>query len=159
MGAALVVEVQDESRIATALPDTKIRDCLTAAIRSAGVSSVSDREITVRFVEEDEGRLLNMQFRHKDNATNVLSFPADFPSGLPQTECSSLGDIVICGPIVEREAAEQNKRAVDHWCHMLVHGTLHLLGFDHQDDKAAREMERIETEALAACGIGNPYQV
>jgi len=159
LDAGVAVELQDESRTATAPPISVVRDCLSAAVRSAGIRPVPVREITVRFVDEDEGRSLNMQFRHQDKATNVLSFQAEYPAGLPASEYSALGDIVICGPVVEREAAEQGKCVADHWCHMLVHGTLHLAGFDHQDDEAAREMERIESEALAACGIDNPYQI
>ena len=104
---------------------------------------------------------MNNQYRRQDKATNVLSFPAVGmgQSNLPAELSQSLGDIVICGPVVEREAAEQNKDIASHWAHLLVHGALHLLGYDHETDADADVMEKLETRILAARGIDDPYTV
>ena len=113
-------------------------------------------EVSVRIVDEAEGRSLNRQYRDRDYATNVLSFPTGntaLPAGVPRP----LGDIVICGPVVQRELVEQGKTATDHWAHMLVHGTLHLLGFDHEADTEATKMEALEARILASRGVGDPY--
>lgn len=116
-------------------------------------------EVSVRIVDEKEGRELNKQYRNKDGATNVLSFPADSESmlTLPADVPCVLGDIVICGPIVESEANEQKKKIESHWAHLLVHGTLHLLGHDHEEDADAEEMEAIETRILGKRGVADPY--
>ena len=115
-------------------------------------------EVSVRIVGEEEGRQLNEQFRDKAGPTNVLSFPAgDLPGGMPADTPRMLGDIVVCAPVVEREAAEQGKAPAAHWAHMLVHGSLHLLGFDHLDDHDAEKMEMLEKQILAEWGIGDPY--
>lgn len=116
----------------------------------------TDGEISVYVVDEEEGQSLNAQYRGKDYPTNVLSFPADIPEevGIPL-----LGDLVVCAPVVEREAREQGKSLEAHWAHMLVHGTLHLLGFDHIDDAEAEEMEALETEIITGMGFPAPYLV
>jgi probable rRNA maturation factor len=115
----------------------------------------------VRIVDERESRALNYRFRGKDRPTNVLAFPAadgDGIAGLPDDDTErALGDLAICGPIVEREAREQGKKPRDHWAHLLVHGTLHLLGHDHESENEAEAMERLEAEILAARGIDSPY--
>lgn len=110
--------------------------------------------MSVRIVDAEEGRALNQRWRERDRPTNVLSFPADLP---PELELPLLGDLVLCAPVVLREAAEQGKRVEDHWAHLVIHGVLHLLGMDHQDDAEAEEMEQREREILAALGIGDPY--
>ncbi|MBT1065360.1 rRNA maturation RNase YbeY [Bowmanella sp. Y26] len=115
---------------------------------------LAEGEITVRIVDEDESRELNHQYRGKDYATNVLSFPFEAPPGI---ELSLLGDLVICAQVVAREAAEQHKPLLHHWAHMCVHGTLHLLGFDHIDDIDAEEMENLEIRILAKLAIDDPY--
>jgi len=112
-------------------------------------------ELTVRFVDAEESQSLNKQYRDKDKPTNVLSFPFEVPDGI---ELDLLGDIVICANVVEQEAKEQNKELYNHWAHMIIHGCLHLLGFDHIDDGEAEEMEAIEIETLAKLGISNPYE-
>lgn len=112
-------------------------------------------ELTVRIAALEEAQQLNNEFRNKDYATNVLSFPFNSPVELPVT---LLGDLVICQSVVEREAEEQQKSAIDHWTHMVIHGTLHLLGYDHIEDDEAEEMEQIERNILASLGISDPYQ-
>tara|TARA_R110002033_G_scaffold606_2_gene5585 strand:+ start:2123 stop:2581 length:459 start_codon:yes stop_codon:yes gene_type:complete len=114
----------------------------------------TDRELTIRLVDEDEGRSLNHTYRGRDYATNVLSFPADLP---PELDLPLLGDLVVCAPVVAREATEQGKPLNAHWAHMVIHGCLHLLGYDHIDDTEADEMETLERELLAQLSIADPY--
>jgi len=115
----------------------------------------ADSELTIRLVDEAEGRELNNTWRHKDYATNVLSFPADVPDEM--LDIPLLGDLVICVPVVEREAAEQAKPLEAHWAHLVIHGCLHLLGYDHIEDEEAEEMEALERELLAELGHPDPY--
>jgi len=115
----------------------------------------ADSELTIRLVDEEEGRELNHTWRHKDYATNVLSFPADVPDEL--LDIPLLGDLVICVPVVEREATEQGKALPAHWAHLVIHGCLHLLGYDHIDDDEAEEMESLERQLLAELGHPDPY--
>ena len=111
-------------------------------------------EVNVLITDADTGRALNRDFRGKDYATNVLSFPTDLS---PEVKSPLIGDLAICAPVVSREAAEQGKRLRDHYAHMVIHGTLHLLGHDHVDDHDAERMEALETRLLAALGIADPY--
>ncbi len=115
----------------------------------AKAALASDAEITVRFVDEIEGRGLNRDYRGKDYATNVLSF---IYSSTPVQ-----GDLVICAPVVEREAHEQGKIIEAHYAHLIVHGTLHLQGFDHEVDAEAQVMEARETEIVIKLGYPDPY--
>jgi len=112
-------------------------------------------ELSVRIVDAQEIQTLNARYRHKDKPTNVLSFPADLPDGI---DIPLLGDIIICASVVEQEAQEQDKTLESHWAHMLIHGTLHLLGYDHIEDDDADIMEDLETQLLNAIGIKNPYE-
>jgi probable rRNA maturation factor len=114
-----------------------------------------ESELTVRITDAEEIIQLNSEYRQKDTPTNVLSFPMDFPE---EVNIPMLGDIVICTEVVEREAKEQNKPLEAHWAHMVVHGTLHLLGYDHINDDEAEEMETLETRILTDLGYDNPYQ-
>ncbi|KQR10757.1 rRNA maturation RNase YbeY [Xanthomonas nasturtii] len=119
---------------------------------------IREADLAVRVVDEKEGCSLNHHYRGKDYATNVLSFPAELPEGLPKgIKMPLLGDLVICAPVVAREAAEQGKSLASHYAHLTVHGTLHLLGWDHEDDKEADAMEQLEREILADLGIDDPY--
>ncbi|WAH66232.1 rRNA maturation RNase YbeY [Xanthomonas hortorum] len=119
---------------------------------------IREADLAVRIVDEKEGCSLNHHYRGKDYATNVLSFPAELPEGLPKgVKMPLLGDLVICAPVVAREAAEQGKSLASHYAHLTVHGTLHLLGWDHEDDKEADAMEQLEREILADLGIDDPY--
>jgi probable rRNA maturation factor len=110
--------------------------------------------LSIRIVGAREGRALNLQYRGKDYATNVLSFPVELPRGVASP---LLGDLVICAPVVAREAREQHKAPRDHYAHLTVHGVLHLLGFDHQNERDATRMETLETRILATLGIADPY--
>ncbi len=115
--------------------------------------------IGIRVVDAKESADLNRDYRGKDYATNVLSFPGDIPEAIvAELEEIPLGDLAICADVVEREAIEQDKPAAAHWAHMVVHGTLHLHGYDHEDDAEAEEMEALERRILAALGIDDPYR-
>ena len=113
-----------------------------------------DFELTIRIVEISESQALNLQYREKDKPTNVLSFPFEVPEGI---ELNLLGDLVICADVVSEEAKEQNKNLHNHWAHMVIHGCLHLLGYDHIDDSEATEMESLETKLLKELKISDPY--
>ncbi|WP_455234218.1 rRNA maturation RNase YbeY [Thiogranum longum] len=113
-------------------------------------------EMVVRIVDEPESRDLNSRYRGKDKPTNVLSFPFEAP---PEIDSSHLGDLVICAPVVRREAREQCKQELDHWAHMVVHGILHLRGFDHETDEEAQAMEALEKQILSGLGIQDPYRI
>ena len=114
-------------------------------------------EFAVRIVGEAEIQTLNQLYRNKDSATNVLSFPAGTIEGLPADAVQLMGDIVVCASVVRDEAVRQSKPLENHWAHMLIHGALHLLGFDHGEDKEAEEMERLEAAILESRGIADPY--
>lgn len=113
-----------------------------------------EAEVTVRLVDEAESRELNHTYRGKDKPTNVLSFPFEAPPGL---ELPLLGDLVICRQVVEAEAVEQGKPLMAHWAHMVVHGSLHLLGYDHIEDEEAEEMEQLERDIMQELGFADPY--
>jgi len=112
-------------------------------------------EITLRFVDEKESQSLNLSYRNKDKPTNVLSFPSELPDFIPS---DFIGDLVLCHSVITAEAKQQNKRLDHHYIHLCVHGTLHLLGFDHINDDEAEVMEQHEIQLLAQLGIDDPYQ-
>jgi probable rRNA maturation factor len=156
------VELQQASDVGSVPEAAEIRRWVEAALDAATENrdEAGNCEIVVRIVGEEESRDLNRRYRHKDRATNVLAFPAnedDIP-GLPPGARRALGDIAICGPVVEREALEQGKPPASHWGHLLIHGTLHLLGYDHQTEAEAAVMERLEVRIMAHRGFDDPYR-
>lgn len=144
------IESNSQSQHIPALPE--LERWISAALQSQNFETA---EVSVYIVDEDESQELNAQYRGKDYPTNVLSFPADIAEevGVPL-----LGDLVVCAPVVEREAQEQGKTLQAHWAHMLIHGTLHLVGFDHIDDDEAETMETLETQIVTGLGYPAPYQ-
>ncbi|WP_254461062.1 rRNA maturation RNase YbeY [Xanthomonas sacchari] len=133
---------------------TSFRKWVAAALKGR----IREADLAIRLVDDREGRALNQHYRGKDYPTNVLSFPAELPEGLPKgVKLPLLGDLVICAPVVAREAAEQDKPLNAHYAHLTVHGVLHLLGWDHEDDKEAEAMEQLERDILADLGVSDPY--
>ncbi|MFC0398293.1 rRNA maturation RNase YbeY [Paraburkholderia rhizosphaerae] len=128
------------------LPRASVASWIKAAL-------FADAQLTVRFVDADEGRTLNRTYRGKDYATNVLTFAYAESEDDPVS-----GDLILCCPVVEKEAAEQRKPLAAHYAHLLVHGTLHAQGYDHENDADAQEMEAIETQVLAGLGFPDPYR-
>ena len=115
-------------------------------------------ELTLRIVDETESAKLNAEFRHINKPTNVLAFPYDYLAEEVDTETPYLGDIAICATIVAKEAVEQKKTLAAHWAHIVIHGTLHLLDYDHIEEKDALVMESLEIELLKTFGFSNPYE-
>jgi probable rRNA maturation factor len=116
--------------------------------------------IAIRLVDEPESQALNSQYRGKDKPTNILSFPFELPEGLPAEAADAmLGDLVICAPIVQQEAKQQQKPIMDHWAHLVMHGALHLLGYDHIEEQEAEQMEALERQLLEQLGIPDPYLI
>ncbi len=149
---AIILDLQQAST-ATDLPtEAELQRVLEAAI----IPFQADAEVTIRIVDEAESQQLNFDYREKDKPTNVLSFPFQCPPGI---ELPLLGDLVICAQVVAREAQEQQKTLQAHWAHMVVHGSLHLLGFDHINDADAEEMEAEEIQILQELGFANPYLI
>ena len=135
---------------------TSFRKWVAAALEGR----IREADLAIRVVGTKEGRALNRHYRGKDYATNVLSFPADIAEGvkLPKgVRMPLLGDLVLCAPVIAREAREQKKPLADHYAHLTVHGALHLLGWDHEHEQDAECMERLEREILAGLGIADPY--
>jgi probable rRNA maturation factor len=127
-------------------------------VAAALANRIREADLAIRIVGTKEGRALNRHYRGKDYATNVLSFPAELPEGLPKgVKLPLLGDLVLCAPVVAREAKEQKKPLAAHYAHLTVHGVLHLLGWDHDDEREAECMEQLEREILATMGIADPY--
>ena len=118
----------------------------------------AEADLTVRIVGREEGRQLNERFRGASAPTNVLSFPFDLPPGAPALP-GELGDVVLCAPVVNREARAQGKPRGDHWAHLVVHGVLHLLGYEHGTPREAQRMEGLERHVLARFGIPDPYEL
>jgi probable rRNA maturation factor len=147
----LELDLQVATQAADLPSETQFRAWCEIALRQRA----ADSELTIRLVDEAEGLELNHTYRQRDYATNVLSFPADVPDGL--LDIPLLGDLVICVPVVEREALEQEKTPEAHWAHLVIHGCLHLLGYDHIDDDEAEEMEALERTLLAELGHPDPY--
>ena len=134
-----------------------IKKVIETALRYIDVNQ--DCEIGIACVDNDESHKLNLEYRQKDKPTNVLSFPSDLPEEvLPLLDAWPMGDLVICIPVVLQEAIDQSKTPIEHFTHMLVHGVLHLMGYDHETSEAdAEEMEALEIKILAKLGFDNPY--
>jgi len=148
--ASLDVEVQ----YATASADLPAESDFICWAQAAADDSAPASGLVIRVVDAEESRELNSRYRDKDAPTNVLSFPFEVPPGV---DMRYLGDLVICAAVVEREAAEQGKLPAHHWAHMVVHGVLHLRGYDHIDESGAQQMEALEKNILARLGIDDPY--
>lgn len=146
------VAVQRATRLRHLPSDRKLRQWASAAL--LGVGHRRAAELVIRLVNEAEGRRLNRVWRHKDYATNVLSFPVELPKDV---RSPLLGDLVICAPVVRREAEAQGKLLEAHWAHLTVHGTLHLLGFEHATRRQAEEMEALEIRIVTRLGFSDPY--
>jgi probable rRNA maturation factor len=147
----LQIDVQVNDHSCRLPADQELRYWAESTLTAAGCTA---DEMTIRITDEQESAQLNARYRHKQGATNVLSFPFEDPPGV---DSGLLGDIVICAPVVVREAGEQGKTIESHWAHMVVHGVLHLCGYDHVAEQEAREMEALETRILANLGFPAPY--
>jgi len=148
------VDIQRQLELAGIPDDASLRSYAQAAVDEGAAA-----EICIRIVDEAEGRAMNLQWRGKDYATNVLSFPGSAPPGVPAGEMPELmGDIVLCAPVVAREAQAQGKPPANHWAHLIVHGVLHLRGFDHIEQPSASLMEQREREILTGLEIPDPYR-
>ena len=140
------------------LPDTaNLRRWSQQAVVADRGPDAAETELVIRIVDEAESASLNERYRHKSGSTNVLSFPFEPPPGMDVKDIALLGDVVICAPVVLREAVIQGKSLQAHWAHMVIHGVLHLLGYDHQDDDSAAAMEDLEIRILEGLGFPNPY--
>jgi probable rRNA maturation factor len=139
------------------LPDTANLRRWSQAVMAGRGPDGAETELVIRIVDEAESASLNERYRHKSGPTNVLSFPFEPPPGIDVKDIALLGDVVICAPVVLREAVIQGKSLEAHWAHMVIHGVLHLLGYDHQDDGSAAAMEGLEIKILRDLGFSNPY--
>ncbi len=148
------MSVEVDVQVAAAGDDLPAPEALRAWARAALAGRRQQAELAIRLVERAEGAELNRRYRGRDGPTNVLSFPFE---NVPGVTLPLLGDIVICAPVVVAEAREQHKPAQAHWAHMVVHGVLHLLGYDHVQQSQALEMERLEAEILRDLGYADPY--
>ena len=148
------LDVQRATTLANVPDDEEFQLWVDAAL--AGKSR--QFALSIRIVDEPEAQRFNRDYRNKDYATNVLSFPAELPEGLPaEIRQSQMGDLLICAAVVAREAIEQRRPEMDYWAHLTIHGVLHLLGYDHEQADEADVMESLETEILAKLGIADPY--
>jgi probable rRNA maturation factor len=144
------IDVEDVSGTPGSPSEAEFRRWAAAAFADRRIEA----EVSIRIVGETEGAELNARYRGKTGPTNVLSFPAELPAGVP---LPTVGDLVICAPVVTREAHAQGKQPSAHWAHLTVHGCLHLIGYDHEQEAEAAEMEALETDILARLGFPDPY--
>ena len=149
----LLITVERNTAIQTP-EDAAIQLWVTQAVAAANRSLPPSPELSIRITDTDEAAQFNETYRAKTGATNVLSFPATPP---PESNSGLLGDLVICAPLVIKEAETQDKHTNAHWAHLVMHGVLHLLGYDHQTAAEAEAMEMLEISALASLGYANPY--
>jgi len=147
-----VLDLQVASRSANLPANMTFKQWVDAALATL---TIRDASLTIRIVDAEEIRTLNRTYRHQDKETNVLSFPFEAIEGIEQ---SLLGDVIICSSVVEREALEQKKSAEAHWAHLVIHGILHLCGYDHISENEAEEMEALELRILSDLGYPDPYR-
>ena len=147
--------VKNKLTLSVQYPDPRLQEVLTRPLLRKTVQAALffPAELTLRFVNAEEGRALNKAYRGKDYATNVLTFAYTEDSDAEVTQA----DIILCTDVLQKEAAEQNKSMLEHAQHLVVHGVLHAQGYDHEDDEEAEEMEALEIEILAKLGLPNPY--
>ena len=152
------MSVKNKLTLSVQYPDARLKEVITrTAIRKwIQAALFAPAELTIRFVDADEGRELNKQYRGKEYATNVLTFAYNEGEEVDE-DAPTQADIILCTDVLEKEAAEQNKSVEEHTAHLIVHGVLHAQGYDHEDDEEAAEMEGIETELLAELGYADPY--
>ena len=152
------MSVKNKLTLSVQYPDTRLQESLTRPKIRRWVQAAlfAPAELTIRFVDAEEGRTLNREYREKDYATNVLTFAYNEGEELPD-DAPTQADIILCTDVLEREAAEQKKTVEEHAAHLIIHGVLHAQGYDHEDDEEAAEMEGIETELLATLGYADPY--
>lgn len=148
----LVLDVQ----YATEEDELPSEEMLALWIKKALPRTFDSIELTVRLVDIEESSQLNKVHRGKNKPTNILSFPFSLPKGI-QLPVPLLGDLVFCVPIVLQEAKQQSKELFAHWAHLTIHGTLHLLGYDHENDQDAEKMENLEIKLMSELGYPNPY--
>ena len=147
----VIVDMENVSSCTDIPDEVAVTHWVQAALRCYGKPA----EVAINVIDEDESAKLNYQYRRKNNPTNILSFPANLPESL---ELPLLGDLAICAQVVAREAAAQNKDLYAHWAHIVIHGTLHLIGFDHISDAEEKKMELLEIEILASFNLSSPYE-
>lgn len=151
------IDVEDKAWAAVQGLEDLARSAVAAVLVEAG-ADVSACEVAVLFTSDDAIAGISSEWRGKDGPTNVLSFPTPEDMPVPEGEPRPLGDIVLALGVITREATEQGKSLRDHTAHLIVHGTLHLLGYDHEGDDEAEEMEALETRILSGMGISDPYE-
>ena len=154
MNLMLDMQLAEELDDFSAFLPTEEQLTLWATTALQGRTEFGEPELTIRLVAEEESQELNHEYRGKDKPTNVLSFPFEAP---PEVPIELLGDLIICAQVVQDESIEQGKTAEAHWSHMVVHGCLHLLGYDHIKDDEAEIMEDLERQILATLGYPDPY--
>ncbi len=150
----LELDLQIASQVTNLPSQAQFESWLAAVLKFENI--IEDKELSVRIVDEEESQSLNKQYRGKDKPTNVLSFSFESPAGI---ELPLMGDLVVCRQVVFDEAKQQSKELLAHWAHMIVHGSLHLLGYDHIKDSDAQIMESKEVAILAELGFNDPYHV
>lgn len=151
----LTLDLQLATEMTDLPPESDFHRWASAAL----TGHCAEAELSIRLVDADESQTLNADYRGQDKPTNVLSFPFEAPPGIPDAEIDGLlGDLVVCVPVVLEEAQVQQKEPRHHWAHMVVHGTLHLLGYDHIENEDAEQMEQLERDILASLSIPDPYR-
>ncbi|RUR19674.1 rRNA maturation RNase YbeY [Legionella sp. km535] len=148
------IDVQNATNDTLPLSETDLTALANLALRD----HQSDAELTIRLVDAEEMTFLNNTYRQQNKTTNVLAFPCDLPDAV-ELECPLLGDIIICPPVLLEESMQLNKSLQEHWALIVIHGVLHLLGYDHIKDEDAKIMQDLEIKLLAELGYGNPYDL